>query len=141
MILEHRSRPTQTRPLHAFGTTARDDLASIYSVLNESRQSMFFSATGIMRAPPHSYLLWGSAAEQQPSADFQRDKEAVAAGWQLIAWVDTRGLGYGGVSSRQLGECITRKTIGPFRHLLWITERMDRGTFFDEIDVHAAPDD
>ena len=43
------------------------------------------------------YSLWGSAAKQQPSADFQRDEEAIAVGWQLIASVNTRNLGYGGV--------------------------------------------
>jgi hypothetical protein len=95
-----------------------------------------FSCHRDVRAPQF-YSLWGSAAEQQPSPDFQRADEAVAVGWQLIAWVDTRNLGIGGVHASSVSAA--PKTVGPFRHLLWIAERQVRGTFFDEIDVHVAP--
>jgi alpha-mannosidase len=83
------------------------------------------------RAPQY-FSLWGSNAERMPAP-------AIAAGshdgWTLLAVVDTRPLGDGGVH----GTSVTGKggaALGEFRHLLWIAENVGQGTFFTEIDVH-----
>ncbi len=83
------------------------------------------------RAPQY-FSLWGSNSEQMPSPDIARGHHD---GWTLIAVVDTRPLGEGGVH----GSSITAKTgiLGPFQHLLWITEDVGQGTFFTEIDVFS----
>ena len=56
-------------------------------------------------------------------------------GWVLVAVVNTKELGEGGVhgSSVSAGEGF----LGPFRHLLWIAEDVGHGTFFTEIDIHV----
>jgi hypothetical protein len=94
-----------------------------------------FSCHRVERAPQF-YTVWGSAADVKPSANFLRPAEAIAAGWQFIALVNTHPLGDGGVHASSV--TAAPNTLGPFRHLLFIAERQVRGTFFDEIDVHTA---
>lgn len=86
------------------------------------------------RAPQY-FSVWGSNAESMPAADF---KHGSSHGWTLIAVVDSRPLGTGGIHGSSI-HAEESATIGPFRHLLWIAENQGQGTFFTEIDVHAAP--
>ena len=84
------------------------------------------------RAPQY-FSLWGSNEEQMPSpAIKQGDHE----GWKLIAVVNTKNLGSGGIH----GSSITggAESLGPWRYLLWVTEDVGQGTFFTEIDIHVA---
>jgi alpha-mannosidase len=83
------------------------------------------------RAPQY-FSVWGSAAEAMPEVDF---KHGAHEGWTLIAVVDSRERGQGGVH----GSSVTpaEGAPGTFRHLLWISEDVGEGTFFTEIDVHA----
>jgi len=85
------------------------------------------------RAPQH-FSLWGSSAEEMPAPDFERGGHGA---WSLIAVVDTRELGPGGVHGSSIRSA--EGSLGPFRYLLWIAEDHGQGTFFTEIDVHAAP--
>jgi len=84
------------------------------------------------RAPQY-FSVWGSNAEVMPDPDIATDAHE---GWTLLAVVNTRDLGDGGVH----GSAIVGKDgkIGPYRHLLWVVENMGLGTFFTEIGIHAA---
>jgi hypothetical protein len=92
-----------------------------------------FSWHWLERAPQF-FTVWGSDAEQMPDTSFVEAEQA--NGWELIGYVNTFPLGHGGVHASSLrgGD----GSIGRYRHLLWITENTTRGTFFTEIDVHAA---
>jgi len=81
---------------------------------------------------PQFFSLWGTTAEAMPKVDFAAGEHD---GWALIAVVDTRPLGEGGIH----GSSVSAKSgsLGPYRHLLWIVEDVGQGTFFTEIDVHA----
>lgn len=84
---------------------------------------------------PQFFSLWGAATEAPPNPVFghgQHDR------WELLAVVDTRKGGAGGVHH----STVSRKggPLGPFRHLLWITEDMGEGTFLAEIDIHEVSD-
>jgi hypothetical protein len=71
-----------------------------------------------------------------PSAGFkQGDHDA----WKLLAVVHSKELGQGDVHGSSVKPGAGCGPIGPFRHLLWITEDIGEGTFFTEIDVHVAP--
>jgi len=83
---------------------------------------------------PQFFSLWGSNEEVMPDANIRSDQHP---GWTLIAVVDTRKLGEGGVHGSSIGEFIS--PAGSFRHLLWAVEDMGLGTFFTEIDIHARP--
>lgn len=83
---------------------------------------------------PQWFSLWGSNAEAMPEADFA---QGTHEGWTLLAVVDSRDLGTGGIQ----GSSVTGPNgapLGPWRHLLWITQDVGNGTFFTEIDVHAT---
>jgi len=84
------------------------------------------------RAPQY-FSLWASNAESMPPPDFTH---AGQQGWTLLAVVDTRPLGDGGVHASSV-HCRDGRPLGPFRHLLWIAEDVGEGTFFTEIDVHV----
>ena len=84
------------------------------------------------RAPQY-FSVWGSNEEAMPDANIQTGKHP---GWTLIAVVDTRKLGEGGVHGSSIGG--TKSPVGSFRHLLWAVEDMGLGTFFTEIDIHAV---
>lgn len=86
------------------------------------------------RAPQH-FSLWASNAEQMPPAAISQGR---SASWTLLAVVDTRKLGDGGVHGTAV-QAADGRVLGPYRHLLWIAENMGQGTFFTEIDVHAQP--
>jgi len=82
---------------------------------------------------PQWFSLWGSAGEEMPDPTFLRGEHE---GWTLLAVVDTRELGQGGIQ----GSSVTGPDgtpLGRWRHLLWITRDVGNGTFFTEIDVHA----
>jgi alpha-mannosidase len=78
---------------------------------------------------PQWFSLWGSAAETMPDPEFA---QGGGAGWTLLAVVDTRAAGAGGVH----GSSVTFDL--PVRHLLWVAEDVGNGTFLTEIDVHGA---
>lgn len=84
------------------------------------------------RAPQY-FSLWGSNADALPSP-------AIAAGrhdgWTLLAVVDSRGLGSGGCHGTSV--LPAGAPLGPYRHLLWVTEDVGEGAFFSEIDVIAG---
>ena len=70
------------------------------------------------------------------SGDAMGASDAESTDWELLGVVDTRDLGNG----QKHGSMITGSNgaLGPYRHLLWIAEDVGHGTFFTEIDVHAA---
>ncbi|MFO0972862.1 MAG: glycoside hydrolase family 38 C-terminal domain-containing protein [Phycisphaerae bacterium] len=85
------------------------------------------------RAPQY-FSLWASNDPQMPDAQISAEHHA---GWTLLAVVDSRDLGGGGCH----GSAVSAKSggaLGPYRHLLWVAEDVGEGTFFCEIDVHAA---
>lgn len=84
------------------------------------------------RAPQY-FSLWGAKGASMPEADFVGGAKT---DWELIAVVDSRQLGDGGVHGSTVSADSGK--LGPYRYLLWIAENMGNGTFFTEIDVHAA---
>jgi hypothetical protein len=83
---------------------------------------------------PQWFSLWGSPADEMPDPEFAHGGHGR---WTLLGVVDSRPLGQGG----HHGSEVTGRggaPLGTFRHLLWIAEDMGNGTFFTEIDVHAA---
>ena len=54
----------------------------------------------------------------------------------MIAVVNTKELGKGWIHGSSISA--RNGSLGPFRHLLWIAEDVGQGTFFTEIDIHAA---
>ncbi len=85
------------------------------------------------RAPQY-FSLWASNETEMPSPAIAAGRHT---GWTLLAVVDTRDLGPGGCH----GSAVTATAdaeLGPYRHLLWVTEDVGEGTFFCEIDVYAA---
>jgi len=85
------------------------------------------------RAPQY-FSVWGSYEENMPDADFKAGGQGDR--WELIAVVDTRALGDGGVHATRIERA--DKPIGPYRHLLWVCEDMGHGTFLTEIDMDFA---
>ena len=81
------------------------------------------------------FSLWGSNAEEMPDPGFFRGGEP--SGWTLLAVVDTRELGKGGVHGSSVEPQAGQFHIGSFRYLLWIAPQ-GPGTFFTELDIHAA---
>lgn len=84
------------------------------------------------RAPQY-FSLWGCNEERMPPVNFSKGGHD---GWKLLAIVDTRALGEGGIHGSSV--ISPSGSLGPFRYLLWIAEDVGQGTFFTEIDVHAA---
>ncbi len=84
---------------------------------------------------PQFFSLWGSTSETMPVADITHESHD---GWTLIAVVSTKSLGEGGVHGSSIADA--DGPLGPFRHLLWITQDVGQGTFFTEIDVHVTQD-
>lgn len=84
---------------------------------------------------PQNYSLWGSNAATMPNPGFQHGNHG---DWSLLAVVDTKSLGDGGVHGSSVVPQADQSSMGPFRHLLWITQDVGQGTFFTEIDVLAA---
>ncbi len=82
---------------------------------------------------PQRFSLWVSNAEIAPSMLFTNPKKS---GWTFLTKVDTWPLGSGAIQ----GSSVTgkNKPLGPYRHLLWISEDVVEGTFFTEIDVYEA---
>jgi hypothetical protein len=78
---------------------------------------------------PQWFSLWGSPADEMPDPDFT---PGGAGGWTLLAVVDTRPQGQGGIQ----GSSVTFDV--PVRHLLWVAQDVGNGTFFTEVDVHVA---
>jgi len=85
------------------------------------------------RAPQY-FSVWGSYQENMPPADFKAGGQGDR--WELIAIVDTRALGDGGVHATRIER--GDRPMGPYRHLLWVCEDMGHGTFFTEIDMDFA---
>lgn len=84
------------------------------------------------RAPQH-FSLWGAGGDEMPDAEFEAGKHGE---WTLLGVVNSSHLGDGGVHvSSVVGES---GDLGKHRYLLWVAEDMGQGTFFMEIDVHAA---
>ena len=83
------------------------------------------------RAPQY-FSLWGTNGPHMPSVGFSKGGHD---GWVLVAVVNTKELGEGGVH----GSSVSAREgfLGPFRHLLWIAEDVGQGTFFTEIDIHV----
>lgn len=84
---------------------------------------------------PQFFSLWATDADEMPPADF---KHGGHDGWTLLAVVKTEELGKGGVHGSSVTPREGEAAFGPYRHLLWIAEEVGQGTFFTEIDVHAA---
>ena len=61
---------------------------------------------------------------------------AEGSGWSLIATVDTRDLGEGGVHASEVTGA--DGAMGPYRWLLWVSPAKQMGTFFAEIDIDFA---
>jgi len=80
------------------------------------------------------FSLWGSNASPMPEPGFRHGQHG---GWQLIAVVDTRELGKGGIHGTSVEPASGQPAVGPFRYLLWIAPQ-GPGTFFTELDIHAA---
>lgn len=94
-----------------------------------------FSWHAFERAPQF-FTVWGSNAVHMPATSFDEADEAAATGWELVGFVRTHQLGDGGVHASSMRR--SAGSLGPYRHLLWIAEDTVRGTFFTEIDIHAA---
>jgi hypothetical protein len=92
-----------------------------------------FSCHRFERAPQF-FTLWGSNSAKQPAVDFVVANNA--RGWEYIGMAHTHQLGDGGVHASSFRAA--EKPLGPYRHLLWITEDIVNGTFFTEIDIHEA---
>ncbi len=84
---------------------------------------------------PQAFSLWGSNAPELPAPGFQH---GAPEAWTLLAVVDTRPLGQGGVHASAVVPREGEATLGPFRWLLWVAEDLGEGTFFTEIDVVPA---
>jgi alpha-mannosidase len=84
------------------------------------------------RAPQY-FSIWASNAEAMPDAGF---KNAQDSGWTLLAVVNSKELGQGGVHGSSIRAA--EGAMGPYRWLLWVAEDVGNGTFFTEIDVHVA---
>jgi alpha-mannosidase len=84
---------------------------------------------------PQFFSLWGANTDIMPSPAFAHGQHGP---WKLIAVVDSRSLGHGGVHGTSVVPPPGRASLGPFRHLLWIAENVGQGTFFTEIDIHDA---
>ncbi|HYG75936.1 MAG TPA: DUF6797 domain-containing protein [Planctomycetota bacterium] len=101
------------------------------------RQVDTFSWHADERAP-QLYQLYASSEETPDAAA----KEPTAAGWTLLASVDTRSQGEGGMH----GVSIARPAgvLGKFRHLLWVAQPpkagSSNGTYFCEVDVYSTDD-
>ncbi len=112
-----------------------DNAGRFYADLGQSvRLSKIntFSWHRTNRAPQY-FSLWASNSDAMPNVDITKDDHA---GWTLLGVIDTRDLGEGGAH----GSSITAPegSMGPYRYLLWAVEDMGLGTFFTEIDIHAA---
>jgi len=81
------------------------------------------------------FSLWGANGETMPHPGFQNAQHGE---WALLAVVDSGPLGEGGVHASMVHAVPGQESIGPYRYLLWIAENIGQGTFFTEIDVHAA---
>lgn len=84
---------------------------------------------------PQLFSLWGSNAEDMPSPDIRQGKHE---GWTLLAVAQTTELGNGDIHGSSVKPAEGCAPLGPYRHLLWITEDVGQGTFLTEIDVHVA---
>lgn len=101
------------------GRSVRLDRINTYSWHRSDRAPQYFS-------------LWATKSAQMPSVDFSKGGHD---GWTLIAVVDTKELGQGGVHGSSISA--REGSLGPYRHLLWIAEDVGQGTFFTETDVHV----
>ena len=79
------------------------------------------------------FSLWGASGDTMPDPGFGRGDNT---DWTLIATVDTREAGQGGIHATRITN--EAGTLGPYRHLLWICEDMGEGTFLTEIDIDFA---
>jgi alpha-mannosidase len=80
------------------------------------------------------FSLWGSNAATMPDAGFRHGGHGE---WTLLAVVDTREFGRGGIHGSSVEPALGQDHLGSFRYLLWVTPPAI-GTFFTELDVHAA---
>ncbi|MEE8169385.1 MAG: glycoside hydrolase family 38 C-terminal domain-containing protein, partial [Phycisphaerae bacterium] len=80
------------------------------------------------------FSVWGSSAAAMPPAGFRHGKHG---DWTLLAVVNTKELGDGGVHGSSITPPPDRAALGPYRHLLWVVQDVGQGTFFTEIDIHA----
>jgi hypothetical protein len=83
---------------------------------------------------PQFFSVWGSNAPEMPAPGFHHGEQD---GWKLLAVVDTRELGKGGVHGSSIEPAGGQAAIGPFRYLLYVLPG-GQGTFFTEVDVYAA---
>ena len=80
---------------------------------------------------PQAFSLWAANTQAALDADLQADG---GSGWTLIARVDTRSLGEGGVHASS----VTFPKDAEYRYLMWVTDLVTQGLFFNEIDVHIS---
>lgn len=80
---------------------------------------------------PQTFSLWAATEKIPLDADLQAED---GGGWTLIARVDTRHLGQGGVHA----SCVVFPKDKQYRYLMWVTDLMVQSTFFNEIDVFPA---
>jgi alpha-mannosidase len=85
------------------------------------------------RAPQY-FSLWASNADKLPDPTFTTGKDC---GWTLLGVVKTKDLGQGGIHLSSVHGA-DFAPLGPYRWVLWVTEDVGEGTFFTEIDIHAA---
>jgi alpha-mannosidase len=83
---------------------------------------------------PQFFSVWGSNATEMPSPEFRHGDHGE---WVLLAVVDTRELGKGGAHGSSIEPPAGQSSMGPLRYLLYVIPG-GQGTFFTEIDVHAA---
>jgi len=86
------------------------------------------------RAPQY-FSLWGCNNARTPSPGFNHGEQD---DWTLLAVVQTKELGEGGIHGSSVRPIPGAGSLGPFRHLLWVAENVGQGTFFTEIDIHEA---
>lgn len=80
------------------------------------------------------FSLWGANGEALPNAGFQHGEHGP---WVLLAVVDSRELGSGGVHGSSVEPAAGQPSLGSYRYLLWVTPT-GTGTFFTEVDVDVA---
>jgi alpha-mannosidase len=85
---------------------------------------------------PQKFSVWASDAAEMPSPAFRHGEHGA---WTLLAVVNTKSLGEGGIHLSSIQPPPDREAFEPYRYLLWIAEDVGQGTFFTEIDIHIKP--
>ena len=77
---------------------------------------------------PQNFIIYASAEEAPPLDTTNKEH------WTNVAWVDTTGLGEGGVHGSSVE---IPSELGPVRHIMIRTANSGMGTFFNEIDINT----